>query len=1257
MVHSRGRFSFLFGLSLFAAHALVAGTIKDLNPTPAVVRTGTFPGTPVAVALNSVGDIFVLTEEGQIHSLSGVLAVLTSVTLPAPPSTPVTITATDDGDVYVARQDGRIHRLTTGLGVLTTVTIPGTPVDLTVEPGTGSVFIGNSAGRIFKRTVALAPLGDVMVTGTPRAMRIDNVGTLYVATTTGGTTTIHRLTNSLTSLGTSTVAGTPVNITSDSSGHVILATTTGLRSLTSTATAAIAGTVIGVDVDDAGDVVVANDAGAVTVLNTSLTSPSTVATGLTPVADIGINVVAHIYIVGGTAAAPLPVLDVTTPMGLTFGDVTAGTTAGITLPITVSDAGPGDAAVTITSASAAFPLTGTTTSTLVMGASMTANVHFNAPLATLGDLSSVVTVSFTSGGSPGTPITRTFTGRSVARKLCVTPTSLSLPFGLVNTGTSRTLMLDVRNCGNLPLTISEISLSTTDPATTWNVSPLVPPAIAPLAPSVPIPVSVTLNVPSGLTADVPYAATIHITSNANVGPATQTVTAAGTGHVPVARIRIAPEYFDIDYRNVEIGFHFSRAVVIENTGDLALTFEVARVTDPNPADFALETDTGMFTIAPHDRHTFRETFQPRATGGKHVTLRVRNTNDATFTSQDLELHGVGTPPIPIDAALLLDRSGSMDESAGEIRKIEALRRAGILFTELLRDSVDYFGLTKYDHENENILPLGRIDLVRGTAHTLLDAIDDPLGLRPRGSTGIGGAMRTGSTQYALSPAVTPPDPGHKKVMVVLTDGHENLHPFIREVLDGDPSHPALFTQFPDLLAYSVGLGNDINAARLQEISNRGPGGFFRATGNLTGLSLFDLENFYFKVFADATGQTLVVDPTYSVDVGGSLDVPVGIINEDREALFFFIGELPERAYVFELVDPLGNVITSTSSIGGMSVQVKQINNWILFRVKFPDSALSTTYVGAWRFRIRIANPDEWRQAFIPRGGRQRMSFAASVASDYKLTASVGPGVVLNGERIHMRAALTNGSWPSPHATVHVTIERPDGTTAARDLFDDGVHGDDLPGDAVFGGDYEDTAITGIYGFLFHSDGTTERGELVSREAFRSQFVGKPKDDPLPCDPNPKPNGRHKGRRIGYFMGGLLFQEDFPIDSGLAFGFRYAQPATPRVDIESELLLSSPTDDAGRHGFLTQLNLLAKASLGGGSAIEPFVTAGAGWLQLRDFGPPLNRDGIVPFAGVGLDYHVRPRLDVRIDVRYFDVSSLHLGAKRHLSIFWGIDIGF
>jgi hypothetical protein len=162
-------------------------------------------------------------------------------------------------------------------------------------------------------------------------------------------------------------------------------------------------------------------------------------------------------------------------------------------------------------------------------------------------------------------------------------------------------------------------------------------------------------------------------------------------------------------------------------------------------------------------------------------------------------------------------------------------------------------------------------------------------------------------------------------------------------------------------------------------------------------------------------------------------------------------------------------------------------------------------------------------------------------------------------------------------------------------------------------------------------------------------------DPQPYDPGGGIFGRRR-LSIGYFMGGHLFDGDLPVDREILYGFRFGLELNDRFDLESEIVLASPTDDADRHGFLTEVNLLVTADLGSGR-VHPFASLGVGWLDFAQFDPSVDDSGLAPFLGLGLKFHVRPRLAGRLEVRYLNLSGFDYDADHHAQILWGIDIGF
>lgn len=153
--------------------------------------------------------------------------------------------------------------------------------------------------------------------------------------------------------------------------------------------------------------------------------------------------------------------------------------------------------------------------------------------------------------------------------------------------------------------------------------------------------------------------------------------------------------------------------------------------------------------------------------------------------------------------------------------------------------------------------------------------------------------------------------------------------------------------------------------------------------------------------------------------------------------------------------------------------------------------------------------------------------------------------------------------------------------------------------------------------------------------------------------------------LGYFMGGLLLSDNFPIDSELAYGVRFGfgRPLSDRLrwTIEPEIMLASPFDHDEQHGFLTGANLLFTLESAIWSRINPFMSLGIGYLDFSGFSSVNDRSGMAPIAAVGLKFHYRPQLNGRIEARYLNLSDLIKGDEKyssnHYSLLWGVDVLF
>ena len=86
------------------------------------------------------------------------------------------------------------------------------------------------------------------------------------------------------------------------------------------------------------------------------------------------------------------------------------------------------------------------------------------------------------------------------------------------------------------------------------------------------------------------------------------------------------------------------------------------------------------------------------------------------------------------------------------------------------------------------------------------------------------------------------------------------------------------------------------------------------------------------------------------------------------------------------------------------------------------------------------------------------------------------------------------------------------------------------------------------------------------------------------------------------------------------------------------------------------NRLVEANFGSGR-VRPFASLGIGWLEFGQFAPTVDTSGAVPFLGLGLKFHVRPRLAGRLEGRYLNFSGLDFEQEHHAAIRWGLDIAF
>lgn len=750
----------------------------------------------------------------------------------------------------------------------------------------------------------------------------------------------------------------------------------------------------------------------------------------------------------------------------------------------------------------------------------TFQVRYN-PGATAGSFSGIITVTGTSAITTVAPAPVTFTvsGTTQPRVPNIACSGdPDLGFADYTVGETRNVARAFQNTGTGQLVLTSILVvnDTTGGVFTANG----PPSVSPLANGGTRNVSVHFAPPN--TGEATYSGHLEIHSNDPDEP-TKICAFHARGHHPAPRMRLGAA--TLDYHDVELGFSFTKAITVFNDGDANLNVTVAQTSGNAAFDLGQwsSLDLGSATVAPGTApHLFLQVYHPTAVSPPAHIIQLRvSGNDAILPFQDVTLSGQGSNPIPIDSVLVFDRSGSMADASGVHRKIDALQSAADLFTHLLRPNPtpaaitgDKIGYAKFNETASVYLPLDYLDsagiqLVAAQDRLSAAAIADLARLKPDGSTGIGAGIQTGAGMFTV-----PGSGARKHVMVLLTDGKENQTPHIADVLGG------VHSSDPSLKMYSIGLGSDIDPDKLQSITNV-TNGYHQVTDDLSGTRIYDLESFYFKIFANATGMSLVVDPTYPVMIAGTSPVVVSrahIISSDRSATFLVLDESVLRGYYrLELVDPLGRVIVLGTTVGGAPVQRLQRFNYTLYRVVFPDPALSPEYVGDWILRLTPngkwrPSVDQMRPSIVSRGGEGGVAFArglipigfaAAVASNYRMDVAVQANNYRPGADVTMTATLTDRGWPSTGASVKVDVKTPGGSELKGvTLFDDGTHGDTAANDGVYSNHFTNTAESGSYRLIFHATGRNDRGELGQREESRyvtlAPMVPRGDTNPPPC---------------------------------------------------------------------------------------------------------------------------------------------------------------
>jgi len=626
-------------------------------------------------------------------------------------------------------------------------------------------------------------------------------------------------------------------------------------------------------------------------------------------------------------------------------------------------------------------------------------------------------------------------------------------------------------------------------------------------------------------------ASLTFTSDADGSP--HSVSLSGSGCVAKAGLVIDAPTGIVDFGSVQRGFRSVRIARIRNAGSGPLNFR-ARVSGTNL--FGL-TMAGESVTSPSISLSL--TIDPMAACGSYPTgsgelafgitffandtasatpvtgqLIIDNHNDPTGipASFSFDLRATIVESIGVDAALVLDRSGSMAGASGERYKIDVAVDAGQLFVQLGRPDVgDRVGLTKFNETPSTFNPIEEVTTANQS--TLASKIN-LAELNPDGTTAIAGGVLQALRDLNQHPRPAPVPEDLRQILVVLTDAIDNT-PYtnpddgITYTLMGDAGTTALPVS-EHVKIYGVGIGDSIDAARLGQLA-QATGGDYLNIRDFSGLDYFKLEKHFTQIYMDTVDLATIIDPTYVIQPFETHTIPFEVLRGDVGCMVVIYDRYHIRLPFF-LETPQGEIVELTTLPAGFQLRPGMTGSARFLEVRFPAND-PERYAGTWKAVIKHdgracydrGEGGIWHLArtMVPNNGFNfgfqptscketgdplTYGIAVGVGSNFRMQAYVDPAIIRVGEPIRLNALLSEFGFPVAGSSVMVTARSPNGDTEILILRDDGLHDDGEANDGDYGGRFSHTFTEGNYEFTFRATGYSRDGEPVTREATRAKFV-------------------------------------------------------------------------------------------------------------------------------------------------------------------------
>ena len=410
-------------------------------------------------------------------------------------------------------------------------------------------------------------------------------------------------------------------------------------------------------------------------------------------------------------------------------------------------------------------------------------------------------------------------------------------------------------------------------------------------------------------------------------------------------------------------------------------------------------------------------------------------------------------------ALVLDRSGSMAANAGGTStRSQLLGNAIGVFRDLMLPG-DEVSLTTFDNVVDT-----PIHMQTASGAPAFDTVD----LSPRGDTWIGGGIQAAVLELAAATHTN-------RSMLVLTDGNENVHPYISELPAGTITNRTY--------AIGFGLPGDVSDEVLNAITSNTNGDLI-ITGNVTSEEQrFMLTKYFVQVLAGITNSQVVLDPEGKLYIGSKDVIPFKVSDADVYVDAILLCPIP-KFIEFMLQTPGGDIIKPVTP--EPNVQWIDGQQVLCYRMVLPAIAASASgsHAGTWHAILRLKDEKELKRLLRDKGLAATAvspsvnkylpySFLVHATSNLRMDAWKVQNNTAPGSVIGINATLKAYDVPfSKSASVWAEMTLPDGSSQMLKL--------NHTGDGRYAADYV-TSLAGVYVFRVMAEGLTAGGSTWTRE--------------------------------------------------------------------------------------------------------------------------------------------------------------------------------